>query len=137
MLTYGDGVADVNVSELERFHRSHGKIATMTAIRPEGRFGMLDVDKGQINSFREKSQSDAGFINGGFMVLQPEIMDYLNGDDSIFEQEPLEALAASGQLMAYIHDGFWQCMDTQRDKKGLEELWHGGNAPWKVWKDHE
>ena len=137
MLTYGDGVADVNVSELERFHRSHGKIATMTAIRPEGRCGMLDVDKGQINSFREKSQSDAGFINGGFMVLQPEIMDYLNGDDSIFEQEPLEALAASGQLMAYIHDGFWQCMDTQRDKKGLEELWQGGNAPWKVWKDHE
>jgi glucose-1-phosphate cytidylyltransferase len=137
MLTYGDGVADVNVSELESFHKSHGKIATMTAIRPEGRFGMLDVDKGQINSFREKSQSDAGFMNGGFMVLQPEIMTYLDGDDSIFEQEPLEALATSGQLMAYIHEGFWQCMDTQRDKKSLEELWRSGNAPWKVWKDHE
>lgn len=136
MMTYGDGVSDVNIQDLASFHQSHGKIATMTAIRPEGRFGMLDVDNGQINSFREKSQSDAGFINGGFMVLQPEIMNYLDGDTSIFEQEPLEQLAKSGQLMAYMHEGFWQCMDTQRDKKGLEELWSSGNAPWKVWEEN-
>jgi len=137
MLTYGDGVADVDIAALEKFHLDHGKIATMTAIRPEGRFGMLDVDNGQINSFREKSQCDAGLINGGFMVLQPEIMDYLDGDQSIFEQEPLETLANEGQLMAFMHEGFWQCMDTQRDKRNLEELWYGGNAPWKVWKDHD
>lgn len=134
MLTYGDGVSDVPIDSLEAFHRSHGKIATMTAIRPEGRFGMLDVENGQINSFREKSQSDAGFINGGFMVLQPEIMNYLHDDTSIFEQEPLEELATSGQLMAFMHEGFWQCMDTQRDKRNLEALWNSGNAPWKVWK---
>ncbi len=134
MLTYGDGVSDVNIPSLEHFHQSHGKIATMTAIRPEGRFGMLDVNNGQINSFREKSQSDAGFINGGFMVLQPEIMDYLHGDNTVFEKEPLEMLANEGQLMAFMHEGFWQCMDTQRDKNGLEALWDSGQAPWKVWE---
>lgn len=133
MLTYGDGVADIDIATLEKFHQSHGKIATMTAIRPEGRFGMMDIENGQINSFREKSQNDAGLINGGFMVLQPEIMDYLDGDQSVFEQEPLETLANAGQLMAFMHEGFWQCLDTQRDKRNLEQLWEGGKAPWKVW----
>jgi glucose-1-phosphate cytidylyltransferase len=136
MLTYGDGVSNVNISDLEKFHASHGKIATMTAIRPEGRFGMLDVQNGQIHSFREKNQTDTGFVNGGFMVLQPEIMDYLDGDQTIFEQNPLETLANIGQLMAYTHEGFWQCMDTQRDKKGLDDLWISGEAPWKVWEDN-
>jgi len=105
----------------------------MTAIRPEARFGMLDIESGQINSFREKSQQDMGYINGGFMVVQPEIFDYIEGDHTIFEREPLEMLAQEAQLMAYAHEGFWQCMDTQRDKYKLEQLWESGHAPWKVW----
>lgn len=134
-LTYGDGVSDVNITELLDFHKKCGKIATMTAIQPEGRFGVLDIQDNCINAFREKSQSDTGWINGGFMVLQPEIFDYIKGgDEVVFEREPLEALASLGQLSAYKHNGFWQCMDTQRDKQYLEKLWADNTAPWKVWE---
>ncbi len=134
MLTYGDGVADVNIHELVKFHNDHGKIATITAIQPGGRFGMLDIDNSEmINSFKEKSKEDGGWINGGFMVLNPEIIDYINSDSTVFEKEPLESVAREGQLKAYKHHGFWQCMDTLRDKRLLEELWDGNSAPWKVW----
>ena len=135
LLTYGDGVSDVNIKELVDFHESHGKIATMMAVQPEGRFGVLDVQNSQIKAFREKSRSDTGYINAGFMVFQPEIFDYISGDSTVLEKEPLEKIASQGQLMAYKHEGFWQCMDTQRDKKKLEELWDSGKAPWKVWND--
>lgn len=134
MLTYGDGVADINIDELLNFHRSHGKTATLTSINVGQRFGVLDVDdKDQIKAFREKSSDDSSVINGGFMVLQPDIFDYIEGDSTVFEKGPLEALAAQGDLMAYHHDGFWQCMDTQRDKQQLEALWETNAAPWKVW----
>ncbi|MEG2520668.1 MAG: glucose-1-phosphate cytidylyltransferase [Christensenellaceae bacterium] len=136
MLTYGDGVADVNIDELVRFHKQHGKIATMTAIQPLGRFGMLDINNGNsISSFREKLQQDSGWINGGFMVLEPAIFDYIENDSTVLEKEPLEKLAKEGQLMAYKHDGFWQCMDTMRDKMLLDTLLLENKAPWKVWKD--
>ncbi|MEG2542706.1 MAG: glucose-1-phosphate cytidylyltransferase [Christensenellaceae bacterium] len=136
MLTYGDGVADVNIDELVRFHKQHGKIATMTAIQPSGRFGMLDINNGNsISSFREKLQQDSGWINGGFMVLEPAIFDYIENDSTVLEKEPLEKLAKEGQLMAYKHDGFWQCMDTMRDKMLLDTLLLENKAPWKVWKD--
>lgn len=134
-LTYGDGVADVDVNKLLEFHKKSGKIGTMTAIKPEGRFGVLDIRDDCIHAFREKSKNDSGWINGGFMVMQPEIFDYIKGgDEVVFEREPLETLAEIGQLAAYKHDGFWQCMDTQRDKQYLEKLWASGNAPWKVWE---
>lgn len=133
MLTYGDGVSDVDIGKLVSFHKAHGKLVTMTAIRPEGRFGVLDLEGNSIKAFREKSQEDMGYINGGFMVLQPEIFDYIEGDSTIFERAPLEAVANKDELMAYRHDGFWQCMDTQRDKQKLEELWESGNAPWRNW----
>lgn len=134
MLTYGDGVANVDVNDLIDFHKVNGKIATITAIQPGGRFGMLDINENyQIESFKEKSKEDGGWINGGFMVLKPEVMDFITGDDCIFEREPLEKLAQQQQLMAYRHEGFWQCMDTMRDKELLENLWESGNAPWKVW----
>lgn len=134
MLTYGDGVCDVNMNELVEFHRSHGKIATITAIQPEGRFGMLDIDEVEnINSFKEKSKEDSGWINGGFMVLNPEIIEYIDGDTTVLEKEPLEIIAKEGQLKAYKHHGFWQCMDTIRDKELLERLWVNSQAPWKVW----
>lgn len=134
MLTYGDGVANVNIHELVAFHKKHGKIATLTAIQPGGRFGMLDIEDGNaISRFKEKSKEDGGWINGGFMVLEPGIMDYISDDSSIFEKEPLETVATEGQLMAFHHDGFWQCMDTMRDKELLEKLWKEGNAPWKIW----
>ncbi|MEG0914963.1 MAG: glucose-1-phosphate cytidylyltransferase [Christensenellaceae bacterium] len=136
MLTYGDGVADVNIDELVRFHKQHGKIATMTAIQPSGRFGMLDINNGNsISSFREKLQQDSGWINGGFMVLEPAIFDYIENDSTVLEKEPLEKLAKEGQLMAYKHGGFWQCMDTMRDKMLLDTLLLENKAPWKVWKD--
>lgn len=135
MLTYGDGVANVDVNRLESFHHSHGKIATMTAVKPEAHFGILDIESGQVNSFREKSQSDIGHINAGFMVFQPEIFNYIEDDNTILERETLEQLAREGQLMAYTHEGFWRCMDTQRDKKSLEQLWEDGQAPWKVWQN--
>lgn len=133
MLTYGDGVSDVPIDKLVEFHKQHGKLCTMTAVQPEGRFGMLDIEDNQIQSFREKSKTDVGYINGGYMVLEPKIFDYIKGDSTTFEREPLEQLAAEGQLMAFKHNGFWQCMDTMRDRMKLEELWESGAAPWKVW----
>ena len=134
MLTYGDGVCDIDIGKLVEYHKSHGKIATMTAIHVTQRFGVLDIDgEGKINSFREKSDDDGSLINGGYMVLQPEIFDHIEGDSTVFEKQPLEAMAAMGELMAYRHDGFWQCMDTQRDKELLEKLWASGQAPWRKW----
>lgn len=134
MLTYGDGVSDVNIKDLVDFHIAHGRIATLTAIQPGGRFGGLDIDEEEhIKSFQEKSKEDGGWINGGFMVLNPEIMNYIAGDDTVLERYPLETLALEGQLKAYRHDGFWQCMDTLRDKELLEKLWESGQAPWKKW----
>ena len=135
MLTYGDGLANVDLKALEMFHRSHGKTATITAVNIGQRFGVLDLDgNDQINAFREKNDDDGSLINGGFMVLNPEVFDYIEGDKTVFEQGPLENLAKNGQLMAYRHEGFWKCMDTQRDKQQLEEMWHSGNAPWKNWQ---
>lgn len=134
MLTYGDGVSNVNLKELEAFHKNHGKIATMTAVNVGQKFGVLDIDSNsEIHAFREKSDSDGSLINGGFMVLNPEIFSYIEGDSTVFEKEPLENLAKNGELMAYTHKGFWKCMDTQRDKIQLEEMWQAGDAPWKVW----
>lgn len=135
MLTYGDGLSNVDISALVDFHKSHGKIATITAIQPGGRFGMLDIDESEtIHCFKEKSKEDGGWINGGFMILNPEIMNYLEGDDCMFERYPLETVASEGQLKAYKHDGFWQCMDTMRDRELLEKYWNNGQAPWKVWE---
>lgn len=133
MLTYGDGVSDIDIGHLLDFHKSHGKLATLTTIQPEGRFGMLDIVNNQIESFREKDQSDQGWINAGFMVFEPAIFDFIEDDSTVLEREPLERLAKEGQLMAYKHDGFWQCMDTQRDKQRLEALWENGKAPWRNW----
>ena len=134
MLTYGDGVSNVNLHDLVEFHKKHGKLATLTAIQPGGRFGMLDLEEGDtISRFKEKSKDDGGWINGGFMVLEPEIMNYIDGDTTVFEKDPLEQVATEGQLVAYRHNGFWQCMDTMRDKELLERLWKEGDAPWKIW----
>lgn len=134
MLTYGDGVSDVNIRELYDYHMKHGKMVTMTAVQPDGRFGVLDINAhNEIEAFREKSKHDSGWINAGYMVVNPEIFDYIEGDDTVFEREPLERVAKENQLVAYCHDGFWQCMDTQRDKQKLEELWTSNVAPWKVW----
>ncbi len=134
MLTYGDGVSDININELVDFHFSHGKTATLTAIQPGGRFGLLEMyPEGEIAKFAEKAKEDGGWINGGFMVLNNNVFDLIEGDATVFEKEPLEKLASSGQLKAYKHYGFWQCMDTQRDKHLLEDLWEKGQAPWKVW----
>ena len=135
-MTYGDGVSDVNIKDLLDFHKNHGKLATLTAVKPDSRFGVLDIsENNQINAFREKSQVDSGYINAGFMVLDPEVLDYVEDDTIMFEREPLEALANENQLMCYKHDGFWQCMDTLRDKQKLEKLWADNTAPWKVWND--
>ncbi|MFZ5816092.1 MAG: glucose-1-phosphate cytidylyltransferase [Bacillota bacterium] len=134
MLTYGDGVADVNLKQLVAFHKAHGKLATVTAVRPPARFGGLQFDGDRVAAFTEKPQTGEGWINGGFFVLEPGIFDYITeGDDSIWERGPLERLAADGQLMAFRHDGFWQPMDTLREKRLLESLWESGQAPWKVW----
>jgi glucose-1-phosphate cytidylyltransferase len=133
MLTYGDGVSDVPIDKLVEFHRQHGKICTMTAVKPEGRFGILDIEDTTIKSFREKSRNDVGYINGGYMVLEPEIFAYIKDDSTTFEREPLEDIANEGNLMAFKHNGFWQCMDTLRDREKLEELWNKGQAVWKVW----
>jgi glucose-1-phosphate cytidylyltransferase len=132
MMTYGDGVCDVDLAELLAFHRAHGKLATVTTVRPPARFGHLEFDGNLVTRFSEKSQTDVGWINGGYMVLEPEVLDYIDDDDTKLEREPLERLADERQLMAYKHDGFWQCMDTLRDKLLLEKLWENGNAPWKV-----
>jgi len=134
MLTWGDGVSDVNLHQLLEFHRSHGKLATLTAVRPPARFGQLDLEGDCIREFAEKPQVKEGWINGAFFVLEPGIMDYIEGDMTQWEREPLERLAADGQLMAYKHTSFWQCMDTLRDKHLLESLWQRGNPPWKTWE---
>ncbi|MEE9230192.1 MAG: glucose-1-phosphate cytidylyltransferase [Acidobacteriota bacterium] len=133
MLTWGDGVSDVNLRELLEFHRSHGRLATVTAVRPPARFGKLDIVRDQVARFSEKPQLEEGWINGAFFVLEPGVYEHIDGDDTQWESEPMERLAEDGQLMAYRHYSFWQCMDTLRDKKLLESLWHTGNPPWKVW----
>ena len=134
MLTYGDGVSNVDISRLLAFHRSHGKIATVTAVRPTARFGGIKFNGDSVCDFKEKPQAGEGWINGGFFVFEPTIFDYISGDDVILESEPMENLVKDGQLMAYRHEGFWQCMDTIRDKANLEELWDSA-PPWKVWVD--
>jgi glucose-1-phosphate cytidylyltransferase len=131
--TYGDGLADIDVSALLEFHRSQKRLATVTAVQPPGRFGALDIQGHGITRFEEKPQGDGSWINGGFFVLEPAAIDYVRGDQTVWEQEPLESLARDGQLAAYRHTGFWQPMDTLRDKIRLEELWAGGQAPWKQW----
>ncbi len=136
MLTYGDAVSDLNISELVKFHRSHGKMVTMSAYNAGQRFGMLDIDEsGAIREFREKARGDGNMINIGYMVCQPEFFDYIEGDSVVLEKQPLETVAKEGQLMAYKHEGFWQCMDTVREKETLERLWSSGQAPWKVWDE--
>jgi glucose-1-phosphate cytidylyltransferase len=133
MLTWGDGVSDVNLHELLKFHRAHGRLATVTAVRPPARFGRLDMQGDQVVDFAEKPQLSEGWINGAFFVLEPAVFDYIEGDPTQWEKEPLEHLARDGELMAYKHGGFWQCMDTLRDKRLLEGLWATGDAPWKIW----
>jgi glucose-1-phosphate cytidylyltransferase len=131
--TYGDGVSDIDIRATINFHQSHGKAATLTATYPPGRFGALDIRERQVRSFKEKPKGDGALINGGFFVLSPSVLDRLSSDADVWEQEPLQGLAADGQLMAYEHEGFWQPMDTLRDKHYLEELWASGKAPWKHW----
>lgn len=134
MLTYGDGVSDVDIKELVAFHKAHGKLATVTSTQPSGRFGALDLTgDNRVKGFREKPKGDDYWINAGFFVMQPEVLDYISGDSTILEKEPLENLAKSRELLAYKHTGFWHPMDTLRDKNHLDELWKSGNAPWKVW----
>lgn len=132
MLTYGDGLCDVDLTELLAFHRRHGRMATLTAVRPPARFGRIEFEGDRVADFSEKPQASEGWINGGFFVLEPAVLDYIEGDDTSWEAGPLAKLAADGQLMAYKHDAFWQCMDTLRDKLMLEELWASGEAPWEM-----
>jgi glucose-1-phosphate cytidylyltransferase len=136
MLTYGDGVSDVNIKKLIDFHESHRKLMTMTAIQPEGRFGSIDAGAdGKITSFVEKPPGDGAWINGGYFVCEPEVFDYIReGDNTIFERDPLESLAADGQIYSFQHKGFWKCMDTLRDKTLLEKLWESGERPWALWE---
>jgi glucose-1-phosphate cytidylyltransferase len=134
MLTWGDGVSDVDLDELLAFHRSHGKLATVTAVRPPARYGHMVFDGARVTRFAEKPQAAEGWINGAFFVLEPQVLDYIAGDQTMFEHEPLEQLASDGQLMAYHHRGFWACMDTLRDKTKLEEMWASGNRPWATWE---
>ena len=134
MMTYGDGVSDINIKELVEFHKSQGKMVTLTAASLEQRFGVLDINEDNlITSFREKSTDDGSKINAGYMVLEPEVFDYIEGDNTVFEKEPMEHIVKMGQLAAYKFDGYWQCMDTKREKEKLEVLWENGNAPWKKW----
>jgi glucose-1-phosphate cytidylyltransferase len=136
MLTYGDGVGNIDIKALVEFHKKHGKYATVTAVQPSGRFGALELNEEDIvSSFREKPKGDGVWINGGFFVLEPQVFNYIEGDHTIWEREPLENLARDGQLMAYRHTGFWRPMDTLRDKRELEALWQSGDPPWKVWND--
>lgn len=132
-LTYGDGVSNVNIPELIQFHKAHGKLATLTAVKPPGRFGALQLEKNQIMSFREKPEGDGAWINGGFFVLSHKVLEYIHDEQTVWEKQPLEALAAKMQLMAFFHEGFWQPMDTLRDKILLDELWESGKAPWRIW----
>lgn len=134
LMTYGDGLSDVDVCKLVEFHKSHGKLATVTAVRPPSRFGSLRLSDGRVEEFAEKAQADAGWINGGFFVLEPGVLDYIDGDDTSFEREPLERLANAGELMAFKHPDFFQPMDTLREREMLESLWASGNAPWKRWE---
>ncbi len=133
MLTYGDGVADINIADLVQFHRSHGRLATITAVRPPARFGGLELSSSKVMRFTEKPQVGEGWINGGFFVFEPGVMDFLEDDQTVLERGPLERLADAGELMAFRHEGFWQPMDTIREKSQLETLWASGTAPWKVW----
>ena len=134
MMTYGDGVADVNIRELVDFHKTHGKLATVTAVRPPARFGSLTLDGSNVRGFAEKPQLGEGWINGGYFVFEPEIADYIGGDETFLEREPLENLAQDGQLMAFKHSSFWQPMDTLRDLQTLRKRWDANDAPWRVWK---
>jgi glucose-1-phosphate cytidylyltransferase len=134
MLTWGDGVSNVDLEKLLAFHKKHGKLATITAVRPPARYGRIDLEGDKVARFAEKPQLSEGWINGAFFVLEPKVFDYIDSDDTSWEKGPLEQLAREGQLMAYCHDSFWQCMDTLREKHILEELWATGNAPWKVWR---
>jgi glucose-1-phosphate cytidylyltransferase len=133
MLTWGDGVSNVDLDRLLAFHRAHGKLATVTAVRPPARYGYMEFDKDRVAKFAEKPQTAEGWINGAFFVLEPKVLDYIDGDETMFEHAPMERLAADGQLMAYKHDSFWQCMDTLREKHLLQSLWDRGNPPWKLW----
>ena len=136
MLTYGDGVCDVNISKLLEYHKEHGKLATLTSVVVEQQKGVLDIaENNSVRAFREKSLSDGAMINAGYMVLEPDIFEYIDGDATILEREPLEKLASEGQLMSYTHRGFWQCMDNAREKDILESIWEAGKAPWKKWED--
>lgn len=134
MVTYGDGVADINIPDLIKFHKKMGRLATLTAVRPPARFGGVYMENGIVNSFTEKPQSGEGWINGGFIVFEPQVLELIKGTKSSLESELLEELASLGQLACYSHEGFWQCMDTLRDLKYLESLWSAGDAPWKVWQ---
>lgn len=134
MLTWGDGVSDINIKDLLAFHKAHGKLATLTAVRPPARYGHLVFDGDRVAEFSEKPQIGEGWINGAFFVLEPEVFDYIDGDDTQWEHEPMERLAADGQLMAYKHTSFWQCMDTLREKHILETYWNSGEAPWATWE---
>jgi len=131
--TYGDGIANVDIASLIEFHRKHGKLATLTATQPPGRFGALSLSGNRIESFQEKPHGDGAWVNGGFFVLSPRVLDYIDGDHTVWEREPMERLARDGEMMAFFHDRFWQPMDTLRDKNYLEELWASGKAPWKIW----
>jgi glucose-1-phosphate cytidylyltransferase len=134
MLTWGDGVSDINLRDLLDFHRSHGKLATLTAVRPPARYGHLELNENIVKEFSEKPQAREGWINGAFFVLEPGVFDYIDDDDTQWEKEPLEKLARDGQLMAYKHNSFWQCMDTLREKYILQRFWDSGDPPWKIWK---
>ena len=131
MLTYGDGLSDINIEKLVDFHKNHGKMVTVSAVHPGARFGELEIKKNMVTSFEEKPQTTQGWINGGYFVIEPEFFELIEGDQAILEREPLETAAKMGELMAYKHDGFWQCMDTKRDRDSLENMWESGNAPWK------
>jgi glucose-1-phosphate cytidylyltransferase len=132
LLTYGDGVADIDIEKLLKFHKSHGKMVTVSAVRPNARFGELEMKDRNVISFQEKPQTNQGWINGGYFVIEPAFFDLIDGDDAVLEREPLEKATAMGELMAYHHYGYWQCMDTKRDREQLEELWVSGEAPWRV-----
>jgi glucose-1-phosphate cytidylyltransferase len=132
MLTYGDGVSDIDLDALLKFHKSHGKMVTVSAVHPGARFGELEMEKQKVIAFQEKPQTGQGWINGGFFIIEPEFFELIEGDGTILEREPLEKAAAAGELMAYQHDGYWQCMDTKRDRDALEELWGNNQAPWRV-----
>lgn len=134
MLTYGDGVSNVDISDLIRFHKKHGKMVTVTAVHPGARFGEMEIIDNKVMNFQEKPQTTQGWINGGFFVIESGFLDLIDGDKTILERKPLEVAAEMGELVAYQHDGFWQCMDTKRDKDYLEDLWSNNSAPWKIWK---